>query len=198
MTLQAGPQGAKRRRFAFSFGPALALLLLAGCVISKTESGEGKKVDIQTPIGGLHVNTDVDVKDIGITAYPGAQRRSGKDESGAHVNISSPMFGLKVAAADFETDDPPEKVLAFYRNDLKKYGEVLECKGMGVDVTANPGESKELTCSGRERDRLGERDRTALKAGTSDRQHAVEVRPHGSGTRFALIYVQTRGKAESM
>ena len=33
-----------------------------------------------------------------------------------------------------------------------------------------------------------------LKVGTKERQHIVAVKPQGSGSEFALVYVQTRGR----
>jgi hypothetical protein len=39
---------------------------------------------------------------------------------------------------------------------------------------------------------------TELKVGTTDRQHIVSVKPSGGGSEFALVYVQTRGKGDSM
>ena len=57
-----------------SFG---ALLALPGCNVNVKKDGEGKekKVDIETPVGGLHVTKDADVRDIGLPVYPGARRK---------------------------------------------------------------------------------------------------------------------------
>jgi hypothetical protein len=33
-----------------------------------------------------------------------------------------------------------------------------------------------------------------LKVGMEDNQHLVSLEPQGSGTDFALVYIQTRGK----
>ena len=33
-----------------------------------------------------------------------------------------------------------------------------------------------------------------IKAGTSDNEHLVSIEPHGSGTRFGTVLVQTHGK----
>jgi hypothetical protein len=40
----------------------------------------------------------------------------------------------------------------------------------------------------------GERDETNLVAGTEERRRIVSVEPEGKGSRFALVYVQTRGE----
>ena len=184
---------------------AAAVLLLTSCSIhaSREGSNETKKVDISTPFGSLHVNAhDVDPKATGIAVYPGAtqvQREHGDDS--ANVNIDSSMFGVKVVAVKFRSTDPPEKVLSYYRDQLKSYGSVLECKGHydGGD-DAKPGESRELTC-GKQHNGPNiniDTDGTELKVGTTDRQHIVSVKPNGGGSEFALVYVQTRGKGDSM
>jgi hypothetical protein len=171
-----------------------ALAFLAGCTIHEDRTAGGqKKVDISTPFGNLGVNTDVDVKDTGLPVYPGAQRVTGadNDKDAANVNISVAGIGLKVVAIKFRSDDSPDKVLAFYRPKMKDFGgKFLECKQEGF-VTYNHGDgSKELTCDN------GSRNGTnmELKAGTPDRQHIVAVKPIGSGSEFALVYVMKHGK----
>jgi hypothetical protein len=178
-----------------------AVLVMSACSINvkKNENGEDKKVDIETPVGGLHVSKNADVRDVGLPVYPGArlkQKDSDGDEKSANVNISSGFFGLKVVALEYESDDPPEKLITFYTDQLKKYGRVLECHSRNThdDVEMNRNhsrDSKELKCDG---DNKG--NKVELKAGTEDNQHIVAVQPadKGKGSTFALVYVQTRGK----
>jgi len=179
----------------------VAVLVMSACSINvkKNENGEDKKVDIQTPIGGLHVSKNADVRDVGLPVYPGARKKEKDkdgDEKSANVNISSGLFGLKVVAIEYESDDPPEKLISYYTDQLKKYGTVLECRrnNHDDDVEMNPrhsNDSKQLKCQG---DNKG--DDIELKVGTEDNQHIVSVRPgdKGKGSIFALVYVQTRGK----
>ena len=178
-----------------------AVLVLSACSINvkKNENGEDKKVDIQTPIGGLHVSKNADVRDVGLPVYPGARKKEKDkdgDEKSANVNISSGLFGLKVVAIEYESDDPPEKLISYYTDQLKKYGTVLECRrnNHDDDVEMNPrhsNDSKQLKCQGNNKG-----DDIELKVGTEDNQHIVSVRPgdKGKGSIFALVYVQTRGK----
>jgi hypothetical protein len=170
-----------------------ALALLAGCSINegRTPSGE-KKVDISTPFGNLKVNTDVDVKDTGLPVYPGAERVAddGDDKHAANVNIAVGGVGLKVVAIKYRSADSPDSVLAFYRPKMKDFGgKFLECKQQGFGRFSHNSEDKELTC-----DKGAHGDDVELKAGTPDRQHIVAVRPKGSGSEFALVYVMKRGK----
>lgn len=198
------------RRASLLVGAVAAALLLAGCGINvrKDENGQDKKVDISSPFGSLHVNTDVDLKTLGLPVYPGAQQRRDvdRDKHSANVNIDSSLFGLKVVAAEFESDDAQDKVLDYYRKALKSYGNVLECQGRDRTQHARPGESKELSCGGDDDSRHGasismlkdHSDATELKVGTTDRQHIVAVRSEGGKTRFGLVYVQTRGSHDSI
>ncbi|GAC1659236.1 MAG: hypothetical protein NVS9B15_21500 [Acidobacteriaceae bacterium] len=182
----------------------LGSLLIAGC--SSHESGDknNKKVDIQTPMGSLNVkeNEAADPKATGITQYPGAVQTSdsehGNDKS-ANVNLSFGGFGLKVAAANFHSDDPQQKVMDFYKSDLSKYGKVLVCDAEARRNAPVPDKDSDiLTCS----DKSGRRTQiqegtdsadTVLKAGTQHRQHIVAFKPSSKGTRFATVFVEIRG-----
>lgn len=174
-----------------------AVLLLSACSINvkKEKGGEDKQVDINTPVGGIHVSKDADVADVGLAVYPGARLKE-KDSSGdnksANVNISGFGYSLKVVALEYESDDPPAKVIAFYQDQLKKYGNVLLCHTSHLDVKADIKDSDrgshELTCEG------ASGSNTELKVGTRENQHIVAVEPEGRGSSFALVYVRTHGK----
>ncbi len=174
-----------------------ALLVLPACDVNvkKDRSGEEKKVDIETPFGGIHVGENADVRDVGLPVYPGARMKEKKEdgeEKSANVNLSALGFGLKVVAVEYESDDPPGKIIAYYQGQLKKYGNVLECRTHGVHVVANKGDShgsKELKCGG---DNSG--NTVELKVGTEENQHIVSVEPKGKGSDFGLAYVQMHGK----
>jgi hypothetical protein len=185
-----------------ALAPALAaLLILPGCSVNvrKDKGGEEKKVDIETPLGKIHVSEDADVRDVGLPVYPGArvkEKEASGEEKSANVNLSALGFGLKVVAIEYESDDPPAKLIAYYKDQLKKYGSVLEChtSGHGSDMSVHSGkrdshESKELKCEG---DNSGKN--VELKVGTEDNEHIVSIEPRGKGVAFALVYVQTRGK----
>jgi len=168
------------------------LVLLAGCTIHESREGGEKKVDIQTPFASLNVNTDASANDTGLPVYPGARRKPGsaEDKHAANVNISTGAFGLKLAVVSFESDDPPEKVLGFYRDKMKAFGGTyLECRDSYVDLDRDQ-HSDELRCGKHGHDSGA----VELKAGTKERQHVVAVKPRGSGSEFTLVYVQTHGK----
>jgi hypothetical protein len=176
---------------------AAILLFISACSINvkKEPNGQDKQVDINTLAGNIHVSKQADLADVGLAVYPGArpkERYSGDDKS-ANVNISGFGYGIKVVALEFESADSSAKILSFYRDQLKRYGKVLECHTSNFDLdlrmnTATVGASGDLTCEGPSGRHI------ELKAGTKDDQHIVAVDPDGSGSNFSLVYVRTHGK----
>jgi hypothetical protein len=176
---------------------SLATVLLPACSVNvkKEQNGEDKQVDIQTPVGGIHVSKDASAADTGLPIYPGARlkQKDGGDDKSANVNISGFGYGLKVVALEYESDDSPAKLIAFYRDQLKKYGSnILECHTAHLDVNADMKDSDhnshELTCQGSGGSNI------ELKVGTKENQHIVAVEPDGKGSSFSLVYVRTHGK----
>jgi len=181
----------------------VALALLPGCSINvKDKDKEGRAaVDIKTPMGDLHVNEQPDVREIGLAQYPGArpaQKENSEDKKSANVNLSVPGFDLKVVAAEYESDDSPDKILAYYHKELQKYGKPIECHGRwnGGNVHTSGGKddlSKPVTCGSEEHGNSVE-----LKVGTEGNQHIVAVEPRGTATHFALVYVRMHAGKEDM
>ena len=126
--------------------------------VKKEQNGEDKQVDINTPRrrhsrqqrrqrggcwpGGLSRRA------------PEAERINGNDKS-ANVNISGFGFGMKVVALEYQSDDSPAKLVAYYKDQLQKYGKVLECHTshfeVNPDIKGSDHGSHELTCEGSER-----------------------------------------------
>ena len=173
---------------------AVATWLLPACSVNvkKEKNGQDKQVDISTPMGGIHVSKGVNPGDVGVAVYPGATLKAkdnGEDKS-ANVNISSFGYGLKVVALEYQSNDAPEKVVAFYKDQLKKYGDVLVCHTTGINVNAGykKHDSNTLACEG------DSGHDVELKVGTQENQHIVAIEPSGSGSNFSLVYVRTHGK----
>ena len=171
-------------------------LTLLACTISVKDhdGGDNSKVDIETPIGGIHVDEQADVRETGLTLYPGARQKpkTDHDSNSANVNISSGLFGLKVVAIEYESDDPPSKVLTFYREQMKKFGSFVECrtdKHSDLAAKADIGNPRPVSCDSGNNGSVVE-----LKSGTEDNEHLVSVEPKGKGSDFALVYLRTRGK----
>jgi len=174
-----------------------AVLLVSGCSINvkKEKNGNDKQVEISTPVGGIHVSKDAEASDTGLPVYPGArakEKTDGQGDTNANVNISSFGFGLKVVVLKYETDDAPDKVVAYYKDQLKKYGDVLVCRTSNFDIDTDlkngDENSHELTCKG------GSGVNVELKVGNKENQHIVAVQPEGKGSEFSLVYLRTHGK----
>ena len=177
------------------FASVILLLFLAACSINvkKEKNGEDKQVDINTLVGGIHVSKGVNPEEVGIPIYPGAKlkEKDSGDDKNANVNISGFGFGLKVVALEYESNDAPDKVVAFYKDQLKKFGNVIVCHTSSLHVNTGVKKSDgshELTCEGDSGHDI------ELKVGTKENQHIVAVEPSGSGASFSLVYVRTHGK----
>jgi hypothetical protein len=179
-----------------------ALIVLPGCSINVKDKGKDgeSKVDIKTPMGDIHVNDQPDIRETGLSVYAGAKpapKENGNEKS-ANVNIAGPGFALKVVAAEFQSDDAPDKVISYYNKELQKFGKPIECHGKwsggDVNVEGNKKEgSKPVSC------RDGDHGESVeLKVGTEDNQRIVAVKPDGKGTHFALVYVRTRSGKDDM
>jgi len=181
-----------------------ALCLLPACSINTGEKGKNgeKNVDIKTPVGDLHVGEQADIRDIGLTLYPGAKPapKEDNDKESANVNLSVPGYALKVVAAEFISDDAPDKIIAYYDKELQKYGKPIQCRGkwqvkMNFNVNVTPANvSKPVWC-----DVSAGGESVELKAGTEGNQHVVAFKPRERGSRFALIYVRVHtGKDDTI
>jgi hypothetical protein len=164
-----------------------AVLPLAACGIDVHESGPGKSVDVRSPLGAVSVRTDVKNPDTGLRVYPGATPlREEDDPESANVNVSSRWFSVRVVAAKYESRDDQDKLLDFYRKEMRTYGAVTECRG-DVDFRGGPG-AKRAVCN----KKPFARD-VQLISGTEEQQRIVAVKPRGRGSEFSLVYLTTRG-----
>lgn len=173
----------------------LVLLVLPACNVKTEKSADGKdkNVEISTPFGGLKVNNDADARDTGLPVFPNSRPKPKEEDNdnSANVNMSFGKFGLKVVAASYLTDAPPDKVLDFYRGEVGKYGKVLECKGGSIGnfkVDHNDKNDKELHC-----DKEGDSSVVELKVGSESLQRVVAVKPNGKGSEYSLVYVRMQG-----
>ena len=97
---------------------------------------------------------------------------------------------MKVVAAEFLSEDAPEKIIAYYDKELQKFGKPIECHGeyrrdFNVDADNHDDLDKPVSC-----EKSGSADRLELKVGTEGNQHVVSVKQNNKGTRFALVYVR--------
>ena len=188
-------------RKAVSIAASLALMAgIAGCRIhvDKGANGEDKKVQVDTPFGGVHVNTDqLTASDLGLPVYPGAEAvRSDEKHKSADVHLGFGEWTLRVRVVTYATGDSREQVTTFYKKALGRYGDVITCQGhtpVGTPTVTSEG----LTCADDnknanvqiDRGDYGTReDSLELKAGSKRHQHIVGFKDSKEGkTQFALV-----------
>ncbi|HTZ96820.1 MAG TPA: hypothetical protein VMB18_10505 [Terriglobales bacterium] len=179
----------------------LALLLPLTLSAVAQDSGnddQNKSFDARTTVGDMHLGSDATPRELGLPVYPGARLKKHVDDNNSNANLSlfTAAFGFKLVIANYDSDDSPNKIIAFYRDKLKKYGKVLECHTTKQGVTTHAdndddSKSRELKCDGDNKGPVVE-----LKVGNENNQHDVEIESaeNGHGSTFALVYVRSRGK----
>jgi hypothetical protein len=183
---------------------AVSLLLLAlplgtvGCSINvkKGENGEDKKVKIDTPLGNIHVNADKPSGSLGIAVYPGAVSQPDHDgDKDADVQLGFGEWKMRVQVAHYNSADDRDKVLAYYRKSLGRYGDVIECRDN--QPVGTPQKTAEgLTCSENDKGHHIKMDNDehglTLRAGSRRHQHIVafdkdDAASASGPTKFTLI-----------
>ena len=77
---------------------------------------------------GFNLGKNASAKNVGLPIYPGARRHidDANDSSALNMGLWGGSTGFKLSVLKMETTDAPEKVAAFYRKALAKYGTVLD------------------------------------------------------------------------
>src|SRR6266702_4626037 len=170
---------------------------LSGCRVhvDKDSNGKEKTVQVDTPFGGVHVNTDqISAADLGLPVYPGAnQIKDDENHKSADVHLGFGEWQLRVKAVSYATPDSKEKVEAFYKKALARFGDVITCQGnspVGTPAVTHEG----LTCAVNGKDskmKFNNNDfhsESQLKAGSKRHQHIVGFEsPKDGKTRFVLV-----------
>jgi len=177
----------------------VVLVAIAGCrvQVDKGSNGEDKNVKVDTPFGGVHVNTNqTTAADLGLPVYPGAHSVSDDDKhKSADVHLGFGEWELRVRAVSYATADKQDQVVDFYKKALGRYGDVITCQGntpVGTPVATSEG----LTCADNKNTKvqvdqgdysLG-KGSLELKAGSKRHQHIVGFEsPKDGETRFAMV-----------
>jgi hypothetical protein len=173
---------------------------LTGCFSVHTEkgaNGEDKSVQVDTPFGGVHVNTNqTTASDLGLPVYPGAKMVADDDKhKSADVHLGFGEWQLRVRAVSYQTQDSKEQVTAFYKKALGRYGDVITCQG-NAPIGSPTRTSEGLTCSEDNHPKVKidqgdygvDKGNLELKAGSKRHQHIVGFEePKAGQTRFALV-----------
>jgi len=182
---------------------ALALLAgVTGCKVhvEKGANGEDKNVQVDTPFGGVHVNTDqTTAADLGLPVYPGAEMVKDNEHQSADVHMGFGEWQLRVKTVTYDAPDSQDKVTAFYKKALGRYGDVITCMG-DTPVGTPTATSQGLTCvdDGKHTkvsvngspNGFDLKAGLRLEAGSKRHQHVVGIEDSKDGkTRFALVAV---------
>lgn len=136
---------------------------------------------------GAIVSGQATAKDVGLPLYPGSKphREDSGESPSARLGLWGGGSGFKLAVLKMESADAPEKVAAFYKKALAKYGKVLDCSNPSpAPSDANKKDSSSvLTCG----DDKPEKGGVLFKSGTKEIQHIVAIQPNGKGSLFQLI-----------
>ncbi len=140
---------------------------------------------------GIDITDDVAAEKTGLRVYPGATPvlKKKSDIGPANIQFAFGDYGLKVVVAKLHSADAPGKVADFYRGELARFGDVLDCGGAEASaVRARDSKSKVLTCDGDKPRKSG----MLYKAGRRDDQHVVEIKSVADGSEFSLVHVNVK------
>jgi hypothetical protein len=186
---------------ALSFG-------LSGCRVhvDKDANGEDKNVQVDTPFGGVHVNTgQTTAADLGLPVYPGAQIVPDNDnDKSADVHMGFGRWELRVKAVNYSTADSQDKVEAFYKKALGRFGDVIVCQnnapvgkptvtaeGLGCEDSGKNQPNVHVEVGNKNYGGSSNGNGLQLKAGSLHRQHIVGFdAPVNGQTRFSLVDLQ--------
>lgn len=174
---------------------------LAGLLLAASLAGaqsqkpkEDKTFELKTPFGGMSASGEATAQEAGLPAYPGAKpyKENPSEDPQAKLSFSTSSFEFKLVALKFESGDSVEKIAAFYRKALAKYGAVLECSESTKPAVQKAKREDELDCDDSER----KKGALELKVGKQEQQRIVAIEPAGKGSHFALVYVVARKKSK--
>ena len=144
---------------------------------------------------GLDIQASADAADIGLPAYPGSIKKtsSNGDPTGFSFGIWGDSFGVKVAVVSYRSVDSLDKVAAFYRDALAKYGPVLDCSHPQARPRAKGDDKSDkdepVTCDNETVDPGGR----LYRVGTKHLQRAFKASPWHDGVTFELVRVEEHG-----
>lgn len=103
---------------------------------SHVEERNGK-IKIESPLGNLETSTDPDeaAKNLGVELYPGAEMQK-------NGSASMTIAGMHTSTAVLQSEDPPEKVAAFYKDKLPN---TTYSSNQGNRYTMMAGDKNDMT-----------------------------------------------------
>jgi hypothetical protein len=173
-------------------GILMGLMLLAAVMPAAAQDkkdSDANKSDSDSI--GFIASKNASAKEVGLPMYPGSRRHKddSDDSSSLQLGAWGGSFGFKIAVVKMESDDAPEKIAAFYRKALSKYGKVLNCSDTAEAAAQKDKPSNGLDCDSDH----AEKGEIVLKSGTKEMQHIASVKANGSGSVYDLVFVEAKG-----
>ena len=111
------------------YSAIFALLLAAALPLAAQDQKDSQHSDNDKDGIGFNLGQNASAKDVGLPIYPGSRRHQDNpdDNSALNMGLWGGSSGFKLFVLKMETTDAPDKVAAFYRKALAKYGQVLDC-----------------------------------------------------------------------
>ena len=169
----------------------LSVLMMPSVATLGADSKSGGKSESGEFSASVNISEKATAGDVGLPLYRGASPyvSEGNDSSAVSMGFKMGSIGPKLIVASYQSPDGAEKVAAFYKEALKKYGPVLDCSDPR-EQEKTPTKSG-LTCDS---DSSGSsKDAFKFKAGKKDEQRIVAIQTRGSKTTFSLVYLNIKG-----
>ena len=190
----------KHSQLALNLAAAIMVLILLVAVAvpaadAQDQSNPDKSSKNDNISASFDLGKDASAKDVGLPLYPGSHRHQDSKDDSASLNMgfSGGSSGFKMTMLKMDSTDSPDKIAAFYRKALAKYGKVLTCSGPGAEASADASKdsakSTDLSCDHNKPDQ----SEIELKAGTKQNQHVVGIKLEGAVTTYQLVYIETHG-----
>jgi hypothetical protein len=167
---------------------ALLVVLAAGAPRQLRAQDDKKSTNLNS---GITISAQATAEEVGLPVYPGAKphKDSSEDSSAANLGLWGGSFGFKLVVLKLDSADSSDKVAAFYRKALAKYGPVLDCANPPAAKSSDNDKSTKLTCG----DDKPDPGSQLFKAGTKEKQHIVGIKPGPPGVTIQLVFLEARG-----
>jgi hypothetical protein len=169
----------------------MGLMLLAAMPAAAQDKKDSDANKSDSDSIGFIASKNASAKEVGLPLYPGSRRHKddSDDSSSLQLGAWGGSFGFKIAVVKMESDDAPDKIAAFYRKALSKYGKVLNCSDTAEAAAQKDKPSNGLDCDSDH----AEKGEIVLKSGTKEMQHIASVKANGSGSVYDLVFVEAKG-----
>jgi hypothetical protein len=168
-------------------GCAALVWLLALNPLRAQDDSSKKSTDVNA---GIALSGQATAKEVGLPIYPGAKPHKDSDNSSsaASLGLWGGSLGFKLVALKLDSPDARDKIAAFYKKALAKYGPVLDCSNAPANSDKSDDKSEKLTCG----DDKPDAGSQVFKAGTKEKQHIVAIKPRTGGADIDLLYLEAR------